>query len=192
MDGIYLQARLEDAKQCILVIIGATPEGRKELLGFTDGARESAQDWRELLLDLKNRGLVVAPELAVADGALGFWKALGELWPTTREQRCWVHKTANVLNKLPKSQQPKAKRSLQEIWMAETSKDAEAAFDAFIAAYELKYDKAAECLAKDRSPARILRFSCRTLETPQDLEPDREPLRHRAAPHNPIEGLPLE
>ena len=156
-DGIYLQARLEDAKQCILVIIGATPEGRKELLGFTDGARESAQDWRELLLDLKNRGLAVAPELAVAKpalakagGALGFWKALGELWPTTREQRCWVHKTANVLNKLPKGQQPKAKRALQEIWMAETSKDAEAAFDAFIAAYELKYDKAAECLAKDR------------------------------------------
>ena len=149
-DGIYLQARLEDAKQCILVIIGATPEGKKELLGFTDGARESAQDWRELLLDLKNRGLVIVPELAVADGALGFWKALGELWPTTREQRCWVHKTANVLNKLPKSQQPKAKRSLQEIWMAETRKDAEAAFDAFIAAYELKYDKAAECLAKDR------------------------------------------
>src|SRR5437660_3025739 len=102
------------------------------------------------LLDLKNRGLAVAPELAVADGALGFWKALGELWPTTREQRCWVHKTANVLNKLPKGQQPKAKRALQEIWMAETSKDAEAAFDAFIAAYELKYDKAAECLAKDR------------------------------------------
>jgi putative transposase len=149
-DGIYLQARLEDAKQCILVIIGATPEGRKELLGFTDGARESAQDWRELLLDLQNRGLAIAPELAVADGALGFWKALAELWPTTREQRCWVHKTANVLNKLPKSQQPKAKRSLQEIWMAETSKDAEVAFDAFIAAYQLKYDKAAECLAKDR------------------------------------------
>jgi putative transposase len=149
-DGIYLQARLEDAKQCILVVIGATPEGRKELLGFTDGARESAQDWRELLLDLKNRGLLIAPELAVADGALGFWKALGELWPTTREQPCWVHKTANVLNKLPKSQQPKAKRSLQEIWMAETSQDAEAAFDAFIAAYQLKYDKAAACLAKDR------------------------------------------
>jgi len=87
-DGIYLQARLEDAKQCILVLIGATPEGKKELLGFTDGARESAQDWRELLLDLKNQGLAIAPELAVADGALGFWKALGEIWPTTREQRC--------------------------------------------------------------------------------------------------------
>ncbi len=149
-DGIYLQARLEDAKQCILVLIGATPEGKKELLGFTDGARESAQDWRELLLDLKNQGLAIAPELAVADGALGFWKALGEIWPTTREQRCWVHKTANILNKLPKSQQSKAKRSLQEIWMAETSKEAEAAFDAFIAAYKLKYDKATECLAKDR------------------------------------------
>ena len=149
-DGIYLQARLEDAKQCILVLIGATPEGKKELLGFTDGARESAQDWRELLLDLKNQGLAIAPELAVADGALGFWKALGEIWPTTREQRCWVHKTANVLNKLPKSQQSKAKRSLQEIWMAETSKEAEAAFDAFTAAYELKYEKATECLTKDR------------------------------------------
>ena len=131
-DGIYLQARLEDEKQCILVLIGATPEGRKELIGFTDGARESAQDWRELLLDLKRRGLTGAPQLAIADGGLGFWKALGEIWPTTREQRCWVHKTANVLNKLPKSQQPKAKRSLQEIWMAETRGEAKAAFDAFI------------------------------------------------------------
>jgi transposase-like protein len=102
-DGIYLQARLEDEKQCILVLIGATPEGRKELVGFTDGARESVQDWRELLLDLKRRGLDVRPELVIADGALGFWKAAGEVWPTTREQRCWVHKTANVLGKLPKS-----------------------------------------------------------------------------------------
>jgi transposase-like protein len=149
-DGIHLQARLEDEKQCILVLIGATPEGKKELIGFTDGARESAQDWRELLLDLKNRGLTVSPKLAVADGALGFWKALGEVWPTTQEQRCWVHKTANVLNKLPKSQQPKAKRSLQEIWMAETKVAAENAFDAFIETYELKYEKSAECLAKDR------------------------------------------
>ena len=149
-DGIHLQARLEDEKQCILVLIGATPEGKKELLGFTDGARESAQDWRELLLDLKARGLSAAPKLAVADGAIGFWKAVGEVWPTTREQRCWVHKTANVLNKLPKSQQPKAKRSLQEIWMAETRADAVTAFDAFVAAYALKYEKAAECLEKDR------------------------------------------
>jgi transposase-like protein len=149
-DGIYLQARLEDEKQCILVLIGATPEGRKELVGFTDGARESAQDWRELLLDLKRRGLDVRPQLAIADGALGFWKAAGEVWPTTREQRCWVHKTANVLAKLPKSQQPKAKRALQEIWMAETKADAEAAFDAFIESYQVKYEKAAECLNKDR------------------------------------------
>jgi len=149
-DGIYLQARLEDEKQCILVLIGATPEGKKELIGFTDGARESAQDWRELLLDLKNRGLTIAPKIAVADGALGFWKAVGELWPTCAEQRCWVHKTANVLNKLPKSQQPKAKRALQDIWMAATRKDAEKAFDAFIDAYELKFEKAAQCLAKDR------------------------------------------
>jgi putative transposase len=99
----HLQARLEDEKQCILVLIGATPEGRKELVGFTDGARESAQDWRDLLLDLKRRGLDVAPRLVIADGALGFWKAAGEVWPKTREQRCWVHKTANVLAKLPKS-----------------------------------------------------------------------------------------
>ena len=149
-DGIHLQVRLEDEKQCILVIIGATPEGRKELVGFTDGARESANDWRDLLLDLKRRGLAAQPELMIADGALGFWKAAGEVWPKTREQRCWVHKTANVLNKLPKSQQPKAKRVLQEIWMAETKVAAEAAFDAFAESYALKYEKATECLAKDR------------------------------------------
>ena len=149
-DGIHLQARLEENAQCILVIIGATPEGKKELVGFNDGTRESAHDWRALLLDLKRRGLAVAPELAVADGALGFWKALGEVWPKTREQRCWVHKTANVLNKLPKSQQPKAKRALQEIWMAETRAEADAAFDAFTESYQVKYEKAAECLTKDR------------------------------------------
>ena len=149
-DGIHLQARLEDDAQCILVVIGATPEGKKELIGFTDGTRESAHDWRTLLLDLKRRGLAIAPELVVADGALGFWKALGEVWPKTREQRCWVHKTANVLNRLPKSQHAKAKRALQAIWMAETKTDADAAFDAFIESYEVKYDKAAECLRKDR------------------------------------------
>jgi len=149
-DGIHLQARLEDEKQCILVIIGASPEGRKELVGFTDGARESAHDWRDLLLDLKHRGLAIQPELMIADGALGFWKAAGEVWPKTREQRCWVHKSANVLAKLPKSQQPKAKRALQEIWMAETKAAAETAFDAFIESYRLKYEKAANCLAKDR------------------------------------------
>ena len=151
-NGIYLQARLEDEKQCILVIIGATPEGKKELVGFSDGARESAHDWRDLLLDLRRRGLSLAPALAVADGGLGFWKALGEVWPQCREQRCRVHKAANVLNKLPKSQQPKAKRALQEIWMAETKAEAQAAFDAFIEIYTLKYEKAATCLAKDRDP----------------------------------------
>ena len=149
-DGIHLQARLEDEKQCILVLIGATPEGRKELVGFTDGARENAQDWRELLLDLKRRGLDASPELMIADGALGFWKAAGEVWPKAAGQRCWVHKTANVLAKLPKSQQPKAKRACQEIWMAETKAAAEVAFDAFIESYAVKYEKAAACLAKDR------------------------------------------
>ena len=149
-DGIHMQARMEDEKQCILVIIGATPEGRKELVGFTDGTRESAHDWRALLLDLRRRGLEARPELAIADGALGFWKAAGEVWPKTAEQRCWVHKTANVLNKLPKSQQPKAKRALQEIWMAETKAAAVTAFDGFIESYALKYEKAAACLKKDR------------------------------------------
>ena len=126
-DGIHVQARLEDDAQCLLVIIGATPEGKKELVGLIDGVRESAQSWRELLLDLKRRGLAVAPELAIADGALGFWKAI-EVWPRTRGQRCWVHKTANVLNKLPKSQHSK-ERALQEI---STRNHADSAFDAFI------------------------------------------------------------
>jgi putative transposase len=150
VDGIHVQARLEDQAQCLLVIIGATPEGKKELVGLIDGVRESAQSWRELLLDLKRRGLAMGPELAVADGALGFWQAIEQVWPQTRGQRCWVHKTANVLNKLPKSQQPKAKRALQEIWMAETKKDALAAFDAFAETWAIKYDKAVECLIKDR------------------------------------------
>ena len=149
-DGIHVQARLEDDAQCLLVIIGATPEGKKELVGLTDGVRESVQSWQELLLDLRRRGLSLGPELAVADGALGFWKALEEVWPKTRGQRCWVHKTANVLNKLPKSVQSKAKRTLQEIWMAETKKEALVAFDAFIETYGVKYDKAVECLTRDR------------------------------------------
>ena len=150
VDGIHVQARLEDAAQCVLVIIGATPEGKKELVGLIDGVRESAQSWRELLLDLKRRGLAVGPELTVADGALGFWQAIEEVWPQTYNQRCWVHKTANVLNKLPKTQQSKAKRALQEIWMAETKKEALVAFDAFVETWGVKYDKAVECLSKDR------------------------------------------
>jgi putative transposase len=149
-DGIHVQARLEDEAQCLLVIIGATPEGKKELVGLIDGVRESAQSWKELLLDLKRRGLAMGPELAIADGALGFWQSIEEVWPKTRGQRCWVHKTANVLNKLPKSQQQKAKRALQEIWMAETKHDALAAFDAFVETWGVKYEKAVECLIKDR------------------------------------------
>jgi putative transposase len=147
IDGIHVQARLENDAQCLLVIIGATPEGKKELVGLIDGVRESAQSWKELLLDLKRRGLA---KLAIADGGLGFWQAIEEVWPKTRGQRCWVHKSANVLNKLPNSQQSKAKRALQEIWMAETKKDARAAFDAFVETWGAKYDKAVECLIKDR------------------------------------------
>ena len=150
VDGIHVQARLEEDAQCLLVIIGATPEGKKELVGLTDGVRESVQSWRELLLDLRRRGLSIGPELAVADGALGFWQALEEVWPQTRGQRCWVHKTINVLNKLPKSLQAKATRGLQEIWMAETKPEALVAFDAFVETYGVKYDKAVACLVKDR------------------------------------------
>jgi transposase-like protein len=131
-------------------IIGATPEAQEGTCWPTDGVRESAQSWRELLLDLKRRGLAMGPELAVADGALGFWQAVEEVWPRTRGQRCWVHKTANVLNKLPKSQQSKAKRALQEVWMAETKNDALLAFDAFVETWGIKYDKAVDCLIKDR------------------------------------------
>jgi putative transposase len=180
-----VQARLEDVAQCLLVIIGATPEGKKELVGLIDGVRESAQSWKELLLDLKRRGLSMAPELAVADGALGFWQAIEDVWPTTRGQRCWVHKTANVLNKLPKSQQSKAKRALQEIWMAETKKDALVAFDAFVEIWGLKYDKAVECLTKHRDA--LLAFydfpaeHWKHLRTTNVIESSFATVRHRTA-----------
>jgi putative transposase len=149
-DGVYLQARLEPQAECMLVLIGATPEGRKELVGFQVGLRESAQSWRELLIDLKARGLAIAPELATGDGALGFWKALEEVWPTIRHQRCTVHKTANVLDKLPKSVQPAAKADLREVWMAPDRATAEAAIVTFAEKYGAKYEKAATCLLKDR------------------------------------------
>lgn len=152
VDGVHFGVRMEDASQCILVVIGAQADGKKELLAMSDGYRESADSWKELLLDLKQRGLTVDPKLAVGDGALGFWKALPQVFGTTRAQRCWVHKTANVLNKLPKSQQAKAKSALHEIWMAESRLDAEQAFDLFRSTYEAKYPKASECLAKDRDP----------------------------------------
>ena len=152
-DGVYFNIRLEDPgnnKQCILVLMGATSDGRKELIAIAEGYRESAQSWRELMLDVKNRGLSQAAKLATGDGALGFWAALREIYPATQEQRCWVHKTANVLNKLPKSLHPKAKSMLHDIWMAETRKQADTAFDLFITTFQAKYPKAIECLAKDR------------------------------------------
>jgi transposase-like protein len=148
-DGVYLQARLEPQAACMLVIIGATPEGRKELVGFQVGLRESAQSWRELLVDVKARGLAIAPELAVGDGALGFWTALEEVFPSTRHQRCWVHKAANVLN-LPKSVHSQARRDLREVWMAPDKTAAERAIETFRAKYGARYAKAVACLERDR------------------------------------------
>jgi transposase-like protein len=141
---------MEDPNLCLLVVIGADESGRKELVGVWDGCRESEQSWKELLLDLKRRGLGDPPKIAVGDGALGFWKALAQVYPSTRLQRCWVHKTRNVLNKLPKSVQTHAKQHLHQIWMAPTRAEAEDAFDYFTQAYDAKYPKAAECLTKDR------------------------------------------
>lgn len=149
-DGVYLQARLETDKQCLLVLIGATREGKKELLGFTDGFRESTESWYELLLDLKEGGLSISPKLAIGDGALGFWKAWDKVFPQTKAQRCWVHKTANVLNTLPKSLQGKAKADLHSIWISQSKEDAYTAFDLFLRKYQAKYPKAAQCLEKDR------------------------------------------
>jgi putative transposase len=149
-DGVHFNIRLEEDRQCILVLMGATADGKKELIALSDGFRESEQSWKALLLDCRARGLTQAPTLAVGDGALGFWKALRQVFPTTREQRCWVHKTANVLDKLPKGQQPRAKAMLHDIWQAETKAEAEKAFDLFVATYEAKYAKATDCLRKDR------------------------------------------
>jgi len=152
-DGIYFNIRLADEankKQCILVVMGATADGKKELVGITEGYRESEQSWLELLRGLQSRGLTEDPKLAAADGALGFWAACRKVWPTTREQRCWVHKTINVLNNMPKSVQPKSKAMLHEIWQAETKIDADKAFKLFATTFEAKYPKAVKCLTKDR------------------------------------------
>lgn len=149
-DGIHFNIRLEEDRQCILVLMGATPDGKKELIAVHDGLRESEQSWKELLLDCKARGLTVDPKLATGDGALGFWKALGQVYPSTREQRCTVHKTANVLDKLPKRMQPAAKAKLNDIWQAETREAANQAFELFLETYQAKYPKATDCLAKDR------------------------------------------
>jgi putative transposase len=149
-DGVHFNIRLEGGRQCILVLMGATADGKKELIAVQDGQRESEQSWKELLLDVQARGLTVEPKLAIGDGALGFWKAVRQVWSATAEQRCWVHKTANVLDKLPKSVQPKAKEMLHEIYLAPSRAEAEKAFDLFVRTYEAKYPKATECLVKDR------------------------------------------
>jgi putative transposase len=149
-DGIHFHVRLEEDRQCILVWMGATADGHKELIALADGYRESEQSWLTLLWDVKSRGLKLDPKLATGDGALGFWKALPQVFPTTREQRCWVHKTANVLDKLPKRLQNSAKEQLHQIWMAPTRATAQQAFDTFLETYRAKYPKAVECLQKDR------------------------------------------
>ena len=149
-DGVYLQARMEQDRQCMLVIIGATADGRKELVGFSPGYRESKQSWRELLLDIQARGLSNPPHLAIGDGGMGLWGALNEVFPTTRQQRCWVHKTSNVLNKMAKSLQSKAKEDIHNIWMAENKQDAQKAMDLFCRKYDAKYPKATHCLQKDQ------------------------------------------
>ena len=148
-DGVYCNVRLEE-KQCLLVIIGSTEDGKKELLALDSGFRESELSWTDILLDLRRRGLKVPPELAIGDGALGFWKALAKVYGKTRRQRCWVHKTANILNKLPKSMQAKAKEKIHQIWMAPDKAESQRCFDDFINLYEAKYPKAVECLQKDR------------------------------------------
>jgi len=149
-DGVYSRVRMDD-KLCLLVIIGVDDTGRKEILAVVDGYRESADSWQEVLTQLDSQGLKIAPELMIGDGALGLWNAVTKHWPTTRHQRCWVHKTANILNKVPKAVQPKMKESLQDIWMAETRSDAYKAFGLFEKKYGAKYPKATECLAKDKA-----------------------------------------
>jgi len=150
-DGIYFNVRLEEDRPCLLVIIGALGDGTKEIVGIYDGHRESKISWAEALSDLKRRGMSLAPSLAIGDGALGFWSALEEVFPETRTQRCWVHKTANVLDKMSKSSQSHAKAMIHEMYSAETKESALKAFDAFLSLYEAKYPKACECLKKDKA-----------------------------------------
>jgi transposase-like protein len=151
VDGIYSGIRAEQQRLCALIVVGVNARGQKRFLAIEDGVRESKQSWREVLIALRERGLL-APQLAVGDGALGFWAALDDVFPATRQQRCWVHKTANVLNYLPRSLQPKAKAGLQAIWMADTRAHANKAFETFLTTYQSKYPKATECLARDRVP----------------------------------------
>ena len=150
VDGIHFNVRLDEERSCILMIMGANESGRKELLAVSDGYAESKASWREILLDLKRRGLKIGPKLAVGDGALGFWAALREVFPGCREQRCWVHKTANVLDKMPKSVQGKAKGMLHEMWQAPTKEKALAAYEHFVNSWQEKYPKAVDCLQEDK------------------------------------------
>lgn len=181
-DGIYSGLRAEQAKLCALVIIGVNERGEKHFLAIEDGVRESTQSWREVLLDLKSRGMNPV-ELAVGDGAMGFWAALEEIYPDTRQQRCWMHKTGNVLNTLPKSLQPKAKQALHDIWQADTRNNAEMAFDLFVKTYEPKYPKATLCLQKDREE--LLAFydfpaqHWQSLRTSNPIESTFGTIRHR-------------
>jgi len=181
-DGIYSGLRAENTKLCALVIIGVNERGEKHFLAIEDGVRESTQSWREVLLKLKSRGMN-APQLSVGDGAMGYWAALEEVYPETRHQRCWVHKTANILNALPKSSQPKAKQALHEIWQAETKKNAESAFDLFIQTYEAKYPKSVLCLQKDREE--LLSFynfpaqHWQSIRTSNPIESTFATIRHR-------------
>jgi len=149
-DGIYFNVRLSEDRPCLLVLVGSLPDGTKEVVGFLDGERESKLSWKTLLLGLKKRGLAKAPKLAVGDGALGFWSALEEVFPGTRHQRCWVHKTANILDKMPKKQQAQAKALIHEIYLSATRKDAEESFDHFLELYQAKYPGTCQCLSKDR------------------------------------------
>lgn len=181
-DGIYSGLRGEDAKLCALVIIGVNDRGEKRFLAIEDGVRESTQSWREVLLGLKARGMN-APKLAAGDGAMGFWAALDEVYPKTRHQRCWMHKTGNILNYVSKSTQPKMKQALHDIWQAETRKEAEEAFDYFVETYEAKYPKATQCLQKDREE--LLAFydfpakHWQSLRTTNPIESTFGTIRHR-------------
>lgn len=182
-DGIYFRIRGEDEKQCMLVLVGAREDGRKEMVAIESGYREDELSWKRMLLDLKARGLTISPRLAVGDGALGFWKALPEVYPATRHQRCWRHKTVNILSKLPKSRHTSAKADLKEIWEAATKKEAEEAFDRFLKVWEPKYPKAAGCLEKDRE--RLLTFydfpaqHWRSIRTTNPIESTFATVRHR-------------
>ena len=198
IDGIFCQARLEEEKQCLLVAIGADAEGRKQLVGLTDGYRESEQSWLELLLDLQRRGLEAGPELAIGDGALGFWKAIRKVYPQTRTQRCWVHKTRNVLDKLPKGGQSKAKAALQAIWLAATKREAESAFQHFQrvwgprvpAGWRFTTSRPRVPDEGPRGAAGVLRLPGRALAALADDEPDRERVRDSAAEDSQDARLP--